>query len=81
MHVVGSVVAKEQLNREVSEPVQVTPCKYIGFRFSLKPPLPAMAPEIQSVDTLLTMHWNLSVQQLQNFDSINKNKFTMGRMA
>lgn len=55
VHAVRSVVAKEQLNREVSEPVQVTPCKYIGFTFSVKPPLAAMAPEIQSVHTLLTV--------------------------
>ena len=43
-----SVVESEQLNTEASEPVQVTPCKYIGFMFSINPPLAAMAPEIQS---------------------------------
>ena len=48
VHVESSMVAKEQLNTEASEPVQVTPCKYIGFMFSIKLPLAAMAPEIQS---------------------------------
>ena len=79
MHVVGSVVAKEQLNREVSEPVQVTPCKCIGFMLLVEPPLAAMVPEIKSIHTLLTMPEIYQyMQQLQHFDSIN---FTMGRIA
>ena len=78
VHAVGSVVAREQLNREVSEPVQVTPCKYIGFRFSVKPPLAAMAPEIQSIHTLLKLLCIFQYKHYKNFDSIN---FTMGRMA
>ena len=42
-----SVLASEQLNREASEPIQVTLCRYTGFWFPSKPPL-AMAPGIQS---------------------------------
>ena len=45
MHAEFAVVAKEQLSKESSEPVQVTPCRYTGFRSSIKPPLAAMAPE------------------------------------
>ena len=44
MHAEFSVVAKVQLNREASKPVQETPCKYTGFMFSINPPLAAMAP-------------------------------------
>ena len=43
-----SVAAREQLKSEASEPMQVTPCKYTGFMFSIKPPLAAIAPETQS---------------------------------
>ena len=44
MHAEFSVVAKVQLNRETSKPVQETPCKYTGLMFSINPPLAAMAP-------------------------------------
>ena len=48
VHAEFAVVAKEQLSKESSEPVQVTPCRYTGFRSSIKPPLAAMAPGIKS---------------------------------
>ena len=48
MHAEFAVVAKEQLSKESSEPVHVTPCRYTGFRSSIKPPLAAMAPEYRA---------------------------------
>ena len=74
VHAEFSVVAKVQLNREASKPVQKTPCKYTGFMFSINPPVAAMAPGIQSKCCLI-----LSV--IMSYHSLVKELSTLKEVA